>query len=250
MSTIFRADTGLTAQALQQATGLSVDNTEALGALTDASLTEADIEAGRFDGAPVSAWIVNWAQPSERLMTFNGTIGEIRRGAGAFRAELRGLTEMLNQPQGMIFQKPCSAVLGDARCGVDMDQPEYRIELPVDEVSLGRILTFDDFPDFEPGWFERGRVTIRSGDGAGLVGLVKSDRVVGASRRMELWQSIQADIAPSALIRVEAGCDKRPETCKAKFGNFINYRGFPFIPGEDWLMAYPSGRTRNDGGAL
>ena len=34
----FRAGTGLSAMALQQATGLSVDNTEALGALSDLSL--------------------------------------------------------------------------------------------------------------------------------------------------------------------------------------------------------------------
>ncbi len=45
----FRADTGLTAAALAQSTGLSVDNTEALGALTDAAVREDDIEAGRFD---------------------------------------------------------------------------------------------------------------------------------------------------------------------------------------------------------
>ena len=33
VSNVFRAGTGLTARALQQTTGLSVDNTEALGAL-------------------------------------------------------------------------------------------------------------------------------------------------------------------------------------------------------------------------
>ncbi len=42
----FRADTGLTALALAQSTGLSVDNTEALGALTDAAVREDEIEAG------------------------------------------------------------------------------------------------------------------------------------------------------------------------------------------------------------
>jgi uncharacterized phage protein (TIGR02218 family) len=55
----FRADTGLSASALQQSTGLSVDNTEALGLLSAASVTEADIDAGRFDGAEVRAWLVN-----------------------------------------------------------------------------------------------------------------------------------------------------------------------------------------------
>ena len=68
----FKAETGLSAAALAQSTGLSVDNTEALGALTDASVREQDIEAGRFDGAEVRAWMVNWANVSERWLQFRG----------------------------------------------------------------------------------------------------------------------------------------------------------------------------------
>ena len=56
----FRADSGLSARALQQGTGLSVDNTEALGLLSDAGLSEVDIVAGRFDVAEVRCWRVNW----------------------------------------------------------------------------------------------------------------------------------------------------------------------------------------------
>lgn len=89
----FRAGTGLTANALMQTTGLSIDNSEALGALSDASVTEADIRAGRFDGAKVEAWLVNWENPAERILQFRGTLGEITRSGGAFRAELLGLTE-------------------------------------------------------------------------------------------------------------------------------------------------------------
>ena len=87
---VFRADTGVTARALQQTTGLAVDNSEALGALSDAGVTEADILAGRFDGAEVRAWLVNWANVAERVLIFRGTIGEIRRGAGAFEADCAG----------------------------------------------------------------------------------------------------------------------------------------------------------------
>ncbi|MDP4989929.1 MAG: DUF2163 domain-containing protein, partial [Marivita lacus] len=90
---VFRADTGMSAAAVQQGTGLSVDNTEAVGALSDASVTEADIAAGRFDGAEVTAWLVNWADVTARKVLFRGSLGEITRNGGAFTAELRGLTE-------------------------------------------------------------------------------------------------------------------------------------------------------------
>ena len=62
----FRADTGLTAKALQMGTGLSVDNSEAFGALRSDAITEEDILAGRYDGAEVRGWIVNWADVSVR----------------------------------------------------------------------------------------------------------------------------------------------------------------------------------------
>jgi uncharacterized phage protein (TIGR02218 family) len=39
---------------------------------------------------------------------------------------------------------------------------------------------------------------------------------------------------------LEAGCDKRAETCRLKFANFLNFRGFPHVPGEDWLASYPT----------
>ena len=119
------ADTGLAAMALQQGTGLSVDNTEAIGALSAEAITEADIAAGRYDNAEVVAWLVNWADVSERDIQFHGTIGEIRRSGGAFQAELRGLSEALNRPLGRVFQRPCSAVLGDAACRVDLDTAGY-----------------------------------------------------------------------------------------------------------------------------
>ena len=67
----FRADTGLSALALQQGTGLSVDNSEAIGALSDASIREVDIEAGRFDEARLTAWLVNWSDVSARQIVFD-----------------------------------------------------------------------------------------------------------------------------------------------------------------------------------
>ena len=57
----FKASTGMTARAIEQTTGLAVDNTEAVGALSDAAIREEDVRAGRFDGAEVQSWLVNWS---------------------------------------------------------------------------------------------------------------------------------------------------------------------------------------------
>jgi len=229
----FRADTGLSARALQQTTGLSIDNSEALGALSDAAVSEADIRAGRYDGAEVLAWLVNWADPGQRQVLFRGQLGEITRGGGAFRAELVGLSEGLNRAQGRVYQVPCAAVLGDAACKVDLSGPAYSGTGVVLASEAQKRLRVSGLGVFADGWFARGRLVVLSGAAAGLVATVKADRLAAGLRNVELWQSLRADIAVGDEVRLEAGCDKRPATCKEKFANFLNYRGFPDIPGED-----------------
>lgn len=247
---LFVASSGVTAKALAQSTGLSVDNSEAVGALTAAALTEGDILAGLYDGAEVSVWLVNWADVSARVRQFRGSVGEIERGQGAFRAELRGLSEVLNQPQGLVYQKPCSAILGDGRCTFDLSSAGFFDERPAETVTERIRFDYAGFSGFADRWFEAGRLVVLTGAAAGLIGVVKNDRLTLAGRTVELWQSLGADVAAGDLMRLEAGCDKRTETCKFKFNNFLNFRGFPDIPGEDWLMAYPTRATVNDGGSL
>lgn len=247
----FRAETGLTALALQQSTGMSVDNTEAMGALSDTAISEADIAAGRFDGAEVLAWLVNWADTTQRQMLFRGTIGEIRRAGGAFQAELRGLSEALNRPVGRIFQKPCTAVLGDATCGFDLSAPGYAHEGAILSAIDNRVVRFAVQPlsGFETGWFQRGRLRVLSGAAEGLSATIKRDVIDGADRRIDLWEPLRAALGAGDLVRIEAGCDKRFETCRLKFNNLLNYQGFPDIPEDDWLMIHPTQAKAQGGGS-
>ncbi len=245
---MFRAETGLTAAALSQTTGLSVDNTEAIGALSDAAITEDDIAAGRFDGAQVEAWLVQWAAPENRVLQFRGSLGELTRANGAFLAELRGLAERMNQPKGRIYQKQCSAVLGDKSCRFDQTTPGYFYEATGQVLENGRVFLFDDLPGFEPRWFERGRLTVLGGAATGLSAVIKIDRQSEGVRRVELWDAIRTKIVADDLLRLEAGCDKRMETCRLKFDNLMNYRGFPDIPGEDWQVSHPSRMSSRSGG--
>ncbi len=245
---VFSADSGLSARALMQSTGLAVDNGEAVGALSSAAISEEDIRAGRYDGAVIEAWLVNWADVSQREMQFRGTLGELVRAEGGFQAELLGLSEALNQPQGFVYQRACNAVLGDGRCGFDFALPGYVAERAVEQVEDGVRFSFADFTGFDDRWFERGVLRVLSGAAAGLVGHVKNDRLSAGGRVIELWAAIRAPIAPGDLLRLEAGCDKQAPTCRLKFNNFLNFRGFPDIPGEDWLMATPVNSAANNGG--
>ena len=244
----FRPDSGLTARALVQGTGLAVDNSEAMGVLSSDAITEADIEAGRYDDASLRMWLVNWADVSERSLRFAGTLGEIRRGAGAFHAEVRGLAEALNRPLGRLYSPGCSAVLGDALCRFDTALPGYDLVAVAGDTD-GQSFRLPDAGGRLDCWFERGRLTVRAGDARGLTGVVKEDRREGAWRRLTLWAPLPARVAPGDEVRVEPGCDKRVETCRLKFANIANFRGFPDIPGEDWQMSVPVRAGSNDGGS-
>lgn len=245
----FKPETGLSAAALMQTTGLSVDNTEAVGVLSDGAITEGDITAGRYDGAAIEAWLVQWDEPGNRVLQFRGTLGELTRANGAFTAELRGLAERMNAATGRVYQRGCSAVLGDGECGLDLGAAGYWAEVTVGSVAGGRVFEIAGLDGFEPRWFERGRCVVLDGAAAGLVGAVKLDRPEGALRRVELWDRLRAGIAAGDRIRLTAGCDKRMETCRLKFANLLNFRGFPDIPGEDWMVAHPSRLSARDGGS-
>lgn len=246
----FAAASGLSAGALQQTTGLSVDNSEALGALSAASVTKEDLARGKFDGAEVQSWLVNWANVAQRVTEFRGSFGEVSQKGGAFRVELRGLTEGLNQMQGRAYQAGCGAVLGDGRCGVDLATAAYWTTAEIAEIDVLGRLRIEGQTDYADRWFERGQIEVLSGASAGATIMVKGDRLGTTGRVLDLWHGTGAALAEGDTIRLTAGCDRRAASCREKFANFLNFRGFPHIPGEDWLTSYPASSTNNDGGSL
>lgn len=248
---VFKAATGLTASAIEQGTGLSVDNAEAVGMLCDAAVADADIEAGRLDDAEVVSWMVNWVDVSERSVVFRGSIGEIRRAGGAFVAELRGLAERLNVPRGRVYQRPCTAVLGDVACQFDVSDLAFQVQVSVAQADQCRMFDLGAMSGFEEGWFTRGRLQVVSGAAQGLNGLIKRDWIAAdGARQIELWEALRADVSVGDEVLLTAGCDKRFSTCRAKFSNHLNFQGFPDIPGEDWIKSYPKKSGGNTGGSL
>jgi uncharacterized phage protein (TIGR02218 family) len=243
---VFRAGTGMSASAVVQATGLAVDNTEAAGALSDSGLRERDILAGRYDGATLTIWEVDWTNTTWRRVLFRGSLGEITRAGGAFRAELRGLTEALSKSGGRVFGAMCPAVLGDAACGFDTSQTGFSAEVALlDTAEEGAILTVPALPEFAAGWFVDGQVRFQSGDAAGLRASIRREEMTDSGLRLHLWAAPGAAPAVGDTVLIEAGCDKRFETCRLKFLNQLNFQGFPHVPSDDWLMATPRADDAN-----
>ena len=246
--TVFRASTGMDASTLQTATGLSVDNAQAVGALSDAAVSEEDIRRGKFDRAEINHWLVDWERPDLHVLLFRGHFGEIRRADGSFEVELRGLAEALNVPVGRSILRSCDRALGDSKCGFDLSQTEFFAETEADAGSSVSQVTSTGLNGYSDGWFADGSLTWLTGENTGDVVAVKVDLALGGGRRaLHLWQQPTRPVVAGDRFRVVAGCDKRAETCRAKFDNFLNFRGFPHIPGDDWVTAYPKNGAVHDG---
>ncbi|HXF53616.1 MAG TPA: DUF2163 domain-containing protein [Hyphomicrobiaceae bacterium] len=236
--TTFEAATGLTASEIKDAVGLSVDNLEVESALSSGSLSEADLAAGLYDDARVEIFRVNWQAPEERVLMRAGSLGEVRRSGLAFAAEVRGLAHYLQQPKGRLFQFGCDADLGDARCGVDLEQPAFRGQGTITEAASLRRFTASGLDAFADDWFTRGLLTFTSGANVGRAVEVKRHEARDGLVTLELWQEPGEPLAAGDAFEVTAGCDKQLATCRAKFANVVNFRGFPHMPGNDFVTSF------------
>lgn len=236
--TTFEAAAGFTASEIRDSVGLSVDNLDVTSALSSERLSEADLAAGRYDDAGVEIFRVNWAEPDQRVLMRSGSLGEVRRAGGAFSAEVRGLAHYLQQPKGRLFQYTCDADLGDARCGIDLEAAVFRGSGTIDEALSDRRFTASGLDAFDDDWFTRGLISFTSGAADGQAIEVKVHDKSAAAVTIETWSAVRAPLVAGQTFVVTAGCDKRLATCKAKFANAVNFRGFAHMPGNDFVTTF------------
>lgn len=249
--TVFAAGSGLEAAEATAELGFAIGGGEVAGALRSAGLTEPDILAGRYDDAAVETWLVNWSAPAERLLLDHSSVGEIRRADGAFVAELRGPMHRLDEERGLTYRATCSADLGDARCRVDLSASDYRATATVGRSDGALSLATAGLGAYADGWFTGGRLAWTEGRNTGTAVEVKAHRRVGAEAELDLWQRAPAPIGAGDAFVVTAGCDKLFTTCRAKFANVPNFRGFPHMPGNDFIVKVAvAGGGTFDGGSL
>lgn len=240
----YEPDTGFAASEIRASADFSVDGQDAEGALRSDRITETDILDGRWDNAAIEVWRVNWEDVAQRVLMRRGNLGQIRRGKQVFVVEVRSLTHFLNQPVGRTYQYYCDAELGDPRCGVDLTAPSYSGSGSVAAVSGDRSFTTSALSGFASNWFALGRVEWTSGANAGRRAEVSIHAVAAGVATITLIEAPVRAIAPGDGFFIQAGCDKQFATCGTKFGNGVNFRGFPSIPGDDTIVRYP---TQGDG---
>ena len=222
---------GMTPSAVKRSGDLEADTSEVAGALTGASIGEADLLAGRWDGARVRARAVDWTSGAVLAELGGGTIGAVDMGEAGFTAELRGVAAALDRPVAEATSPGCRAELGDRRCRVSLSgRRRFARVLAID----GATVTLDAG---EPTTNAYGDGLLRwfGGANSGLESAVA--RSAGAT--VTLRAPPRLAVTAGTLVELIEGCDKTIATCAGRFGNAANFRGEPYLPGIDLLTRYP-----------
>ncbi len=206
--TTFTPESGFAASEIRTGSDLAVDSQDAVGVLTATTITETDILDGRWDNAAVEIWRVNWQDVSQRIMMRRGAIGQVRRGRLHFVAEMRSLAHVLGQTVGRTFQASCDAALGDARCGVNLNDPVFKGTGTVASAVGDRGFTTSDLTAFSDGWFTLGIINWTSGANAGRSAEVLTHALAGVIATINLLEAPARPILATDAFDVTAGCDK------------------------------------------
>jgi len=243
----YQATAGLEAAETTAELGFAIGGGDVAGAFTTSGLNEADLARGLYDDAWVRIWLVNWAQIEQRLLLEEGFVGEVKRGELGFTAEVRSFAKAFDEERGRLYLRSCSADLGDARCGVALAAAAANVDASDGRLGLSA-LGLASYPD---GHFTGGRLTFTAGPNTGFATEVKRHGVEGDAAVFQLWQAPPAAIEAGDGFNVTPGCDKSFATCSAKFGNGINFRGFPHMPTTDFIIGgVRPGDGALDGGSL
>ena len=130
----------------------------------------------------------------------------------AFVAEVRSLAHVLGQTVGRTFQAGCDARLGDARCGIDLENAVYRGTGLVTDLLRDRAFMASGLSGFDAGWFTSGTLTWTSGENTGRITELLSHGLNDAIATLTLLEAPVRAIAEGDSFVTRAGCDKRIAT--------------------------------------
>lgn len=221
-----------------QNSSLKPSSMEVEMAYASATGTDTELRAGLYDYAEVWTFKINWADTSMGIVKMAcGRLGEVEIRDNQARIELRSLTQLLAVPIGRIYTPECDATLGDARCGVAM--AGYTKTGTVGAVTSNKVFVVSGTAAGQvEGYYAYGKGVFSSGANNGLTMQIES--YVAATNLLTLLEYMPYTVAPGDTFTLYAGCDRRFATCKTRFSNKDNFRGFPHIPGMDKALTVPN----------
>jgi uncharacterized phage protein (TIGR02218 family) len=228
-----RAAPGMMPSTITESIGLEVGGLDVRGALTADAIRPDDLHAGRWDSARLAIFLFDWSDPEAgRRDLAIGELGAVSHSGDSFEAEFRGPAAKLDRPVAPSTSPSCRAVFCDVACGLSAARFTH-------VRSVGTVTgTTISFSAPLPGAADAlafGALRWLEGPNTGL----RADILSSGSNSAQLAAPPAFPVTPGILVELIEGCDKTIATCAARFANAINFRGEPYLPGNDILTRYP-----------
>lgn len=224
-----RSAPGMVPAAIRMTSQIADDSAEVEDALSHDAISEADLAAGLFDRAGIMIGAVDW-ETLEHHVLYSGRIGQIEDDRGGFSAQLRSAKHILDDDVVPRTSPTCRANFCGPGCGLSAARFTTRqVVMEVDEdtnrVRLENLATADLID---------GQLRFLQGPQTGMVfGVVDV-----AGSWLTLDRPLASDVPLNTPVELREGCDHTLATCAGRFANAHNFRGEPFLPGNDLLTRY------------
>ncbi|MDG5748241.1 DUF2163 domain-containing protein [Qipengyuania sp. XHP0207] len=227
---LHRAAPGMLPSAIRRTIGFEDDESEVEGALTHDSIRAADLSAGLFDGARVVSGIVDW-ETFERAMLYGGSIGAIAQEGGSFSAQLHSAKADLAVDIVPVSSPTCRARFCGPGCALAPAAFERVSRIVAVDRARNRLTL--DLASHED--YALGELRLMGGARTGM-----TMRILDAdSTSVTVDSPIEDSLMVGVQVRIREGCDRTIASCADRFDNAHNFRGEPFLPGNDLLAQYP-----------
>jgi uncharacterized phage protein (TIGR02218 family) len=224
-------DQGMVLSAITLAVGLDASFAEVQGPVGPV-VTAPAVDGGKWDGA--EAWLVRVSPGVAGFAPIlRGHVAEARVEGPRFVFEIRNQADMLNQQIGRTITAYCDATFGDARCGFAVAAEAATVTAVTDALRF----TVSTGGSFADEYFNLGKVTFTSGALNGVI----ADNIASwtSAGAIELFEPLPAAPEVGDTLDLARGCGKTRTDCMG-FGNIVNFRGFPDVPGTDQVLRYPN----------
>ena len=229
---LHRAAPGMVPSAIRRSAGLEPDSAEVEGALTHDAIAATDVGAGRFDGATILIGLVDWAS-GETAPLYGGTLGSITAAEGRFQAEVTSRKAVLQRDAVPRTSPACRARFCGPECGLSAARFTARARIGGCDPATSMV-TLGAADEAAP--YAGGSLRWLAGPLAGLGSGIAA--VQGAS--LVLDRPLDEAVPPGTPVLLRQGCDRRLATCADRFANAVNFRGEPFLPGNDFVARGPA----------
>ena len=142
---VYEADWGYQPSAIDQSSGLAVDNMDVVALLDSSADTRAEILAGLYDYAEIDVFMVNYRDLTMgKLYYAKGWIlGEVSVQDNKVVTEVRGKAQKLSQQIVGLYSPECRATLGDTRCGVTIEPDDWAADTAAAENDVCKATSYD-----------------------------------------------------------------------------------------------------------